>query len=162
VTLPVAAVHALVSTTASEAEASALANVRQLAAPLARARPVWDAERVERVCVSLREAMPLALATRVEGHEPETLLDLCERDPDVRSQVSAARAEGQMLLIRRMQSDPTGKTTNACTWLLERLAPKDFRPPPQTVETTHTGPAGSNIAITLSAGDVRQLAKGKP
>jgi hypothetical protein len=151
VTLPVAAVEALAATA-----------VREEAASLARARPVWTPDRLRAACSSMAEGIPFKTAAWAAGASPDALHALMGRDEVVRDAVETARAVAHERLLREMLADETGKTVNARTWLLERLDPQGFRPAPVTIDNTHAGPKGSDINIVLSPGDVRQLAKGKP
>jgi hypothetical protein len=123
---------------------------------------VWTAEKIGRVCEELRKHRPLAIACRLQGHEPDSLEELMARDPEVKGMIEMARSASHAVLIDDLlATEPKdGASVTKRTWLLERLNPKAFRPPPQKVENEHTGKDGGTVAVEITLADARELAKG--
>lgn len=133
--------------------------------PPSRGKPprIWQGEKLQAVLEELRKGRPLSLSCRLQGHEPDSLEELMARDVEVRGLVETARSFGQTQLLDSLLAvaPKDGASVTKLTWLLERLNPKAFRPPPQKLEQEHTGKDGAPLpapTLTLTIEAARELA----
>lgn len=113
------------------------------------ARKITD-DVIERLCVHLRAARPLATACRLEGVKRDTLYELMDGNEGVRDAIERARAIGEDSLLGKLDAGITdGKATGGVQWWLEKLYPKRWGK--QAVQRSEvSGPKGGAQEIKLS------------
>ena len=108
---------------------------------------VMTPERIEAICARIAKGMPISHAAAMEGVYRTTMDAALADRPEVRLAVDRAIAEHAEVRQREMLESEEGAKTRQ--WLLERLAPREYRPPPTTVEAS--GDLTGGLAAALAA-----------
>lgn len=125
-------------------------------------RPKLEGALLTAFLSKVREGIPWTIAARTVGVWPNAITEKKDRDPAFEADFEAARADAQESLLRKtIALAESGERTQGMTWLLERLFPKTFGPPPK--ELQHSGPEGGPIetAVTVTIEQARAGARGE-
>lgn len=112
-------------------------------APRAHAHARDWRDAVEAIASHMREGMHLEPAARLEGVSIRVIEEAIKRDdPAVAPLLEARAALERELVLHLMEHSRNGRSHNATTYLLERLAPKRWR---QAEQLEVSGPDGGPV-----------------
>lgn len=114
------------------------------------------------VCAEIEKGMPVETACRLVDVWPSALQKRMAEDPELGERVERARARAQRdMLLEHRQLAKEGERTNGHEFLLSRLWPRQFAPPPKTLEQSGPdgGPVESTVKVTIE--QAREGARGK-